>query len=415
MDFANIIPRQAPSAWLDMGALDQNIALVNHKTQAVNLRLATKSIRSIDVLKYIKNNSPNYIGLMSYAADESVYLLENGFGNILCAYPTLDSDSVAQTFKYTKQGATMIWMVDRPEHVELLDKAAKAHNVIVDICLDINMSMSLPKLYFGTKRSTLMTKKDVKTLLKTIKKFSNIKVTSVMGYEAQIAGLAEQVPGKALLTPAIHLLKNRSKKQLSQRRRSIVAWLKNQGYALELVNGGGSGSMDFTSSQPEITEITVGSAYYKPAYFDYMDSMKEFKPAAGFVLPVTRQPENDIITCHSGGFIASGAVAAEKAPVVHYPNYLSILADEGFGEVQTPMLINKKAIAQKVANADSSQKAITIGDYVWCRHAKAGELCEHFNQLICYRSPTKSESTLGEDKADQQTMMTYRGAGKCFH
>ena len=426
MDFAHITPPKTPSAWLDMDALDHNTALVNKKTQAVKLRLATKSIRSLDVLRYIKDNSPNFIGLMSYAADESLYLLENGFDNILCAYPTLDMVSVAATFDYTKQGATMIWMVDRPEHVDVLNEVAKAHDVIIDICLDINMSMPLPKLYFGTKRSALMSIKDVKKLLKHIKKCAHINVSAAMGYEAQIAGLPEHLPGKALLSPAIRLLKSRSQKQVSQRRRSIVEYLKKQGYTLKLVNGGGSGSMDFTSSQPEISEITVGSAYYKPAYFDYMDSMHEFQPAAGFVLPVTRQPEKGVITCQGGGFIASGATGADKAPVIHYPEYLSLLNDEGFGEVQTPMAISK-------TKKHENRSILKIGDGVWCRHAKAGELCEHFNELICYRQfvqstadglvsdglvsdgtpAEKSEKTNKEEK--QQTMTTYRGEGKCFH
>ncbi|WP_298869875.1 alanine racemase, partial [uncultured Psychrobacter sp.] len=176
MDFAHIIPPKAPSAWLDMDALDHNTKLVNQKTKSVQLRLATKSIRSIDVLHYIKDKSPNFIGLMSYTADESVYLLENGFDNILCAYPTLDAKSVAATVDFTKQGATMIWMIDRPEHVDVLNEVAKAHDVIIDVCIDINMSMPLPKLYFGTKRSALMSIKDVKKPLKHIKKCRHINV-----------------------------------------------------------------------------------------------------------------------------------------------------------------------------------------------------------------------------------------------
>lgn len=421
MDFAQISPPKTPSAWLDMDALDHNIALVNQKTQAVNLRLATKSIRSTNVLHYIKANSPNFIGLMSYAADESVYLLENGFDNILCAYPTLDMISVKKTFQYTKQGATMIWMVDRPEHVDMLNRVAQENETVIDICLDINMSMPLPKLYFGTKRSALLSKKDVKTLLKHIKKSANVNVCAAMGYEAQIAGLPEHLPGKALLTPAIRLLKNRSQKQVSQRRGSIVNWLNKQGCQLQLVNGGGSGSMDFTSSQPEITEITVGSAYYKPAYFDYMDSMAAFQPAAGFVLPVTRQPEKGVITCHGGGFIASGAIGIDKAPVVHYPSNLTLLNDEGFGEVQTPMMPSK--VGKKATKGDSELK---IGDAVWCRHAKAGELCEHFNELIGYRDASNQVQATNNESNDVngsvstgvkvlKTMTTYRGEGKCFH
>lgn len=426
MDFAKTSPLKAPSAWLDMDALDHNIALVNLKTQAVNLRLATKSIRSIDVLHYIKNKSPNFIGLMSYAADESVYLLENGFDNILCAYPTLDMSSVADTFKYTEQGATMIWMVDRSEHVDMLNEVAKKHNTVIDVCLDINMSMPLPKLYFGTKRSALMGLKDVKKLLKHFKRHTHVTVCAAMGYEAQIAGLPEHLPNKALLTPAIRLLKNRSKKQVSQRRGSIIKWLDKQGYTLKLVNGGGSGSMDFTSNQPEVTEITVGSAYYKPAYFDYMDSMDEFQPAAGFVLPITRQPEKDVVTCHSGGFIASGAIGVDKQPVVHYPKGLSLLADEGFGEVQTPLKIDRKVVNSQLNRSGEASGVgintdMNIGDIVWFRHAKAGELCEHFNALYCYRNTSQapnfnySNTSKGNATGISQTMTTYRGAGKCFH
>ncbi len=392
MNFANITPTTAPSAWLDLDALDKNIALVNAKTASVNLRIATKSIRSLAVLNYIKEKTPNYIGLMSYSAEESAYLLEHGFDNVLCAYPTFDKDNIAKTFAYTEQGASMVWMVDRIEQWQLLDQLAKQHDTKISVCLDINMSMPLPMLYFGTKRSALMSKKQLKKLLKNANQFTHSQVVGVMGYEAQIAGLPEHIPNKAMLTPAIKALKARSKKQVSKRRGTLVKWLKKMGYELQLVNGGGSGSMEFTCSQPEISEITVGSAYYYPALFSYMDSMTEFTPSAGFVLQVTRQPEKDVVTCHGGGFVASGSVGVDKSPVVHYPNNLQILDDEGFGEVQTPM------------QATDGNLTVELGDYVWCRHAKAGELCEHFNQLSVYRDSELTDEWL-----------TYRGDGKAFH
>lgn len=392
MDFANITPKTAPSAWLDLDALDKNIAIVNAKTAKVNLRIASKSVRSLAVLNYIKENTPNYIGIMSYSAEESVYLLENGFKNILCAYPTLDKDRIIKTFDYTAQGAKMVWMIDRLEHWLLLENLAKTHHTMVEICLDINMSMPLPKLYFGTKRSSLIDKKQLKKLLKRTENFSHTKIVGLMGYEAQIAGLPEHLPNKALLTPAIRALKKASKKQVSIRRNAMLKLLKKMGHKIELVNGGGSGSMDFTCSQSEITEITVGSAYYYPALFSYMDSMKDFTPSAGFVLQVTRQPEEDVVTCHSGGFVASGSVGVDKSPIIHYPQNLQILTDEGFGEVQTPI------------ESTTGDLNLKIGDYVWCRHAKAGELCEHFNTIAVYR-----------DNEFLEEISTYRGDGKVFH
>ena len=391
MDFQNITPPYTPSAWLDLDALDANIQRVNAMTQAVNLRIATKSIRSLEVLQYIQAQTPNFIGLMSFSASESVYLLEQGFDNILCAYPSFDRDAIAKTIPFSQNGATMVWMVDSLEHWQVLEDIGRAHDTKLSLCLDINMSMPLPKLYFGTKRSALFKVSDVKKLLKQTKKFTHVKVTAMMGYEAQIAGLPETLPDKSLLAPAIRTLKLLSKKQVSTRRPKVANWLKKQGYDLSIINGGGSGSMAFTCAQPEVTEITVGSAYYYPALFSHMDSMKDFSPTAGFVLPVTRQPEPNVITCHGGGFIASGSLGADKMPQVIYPDNLTMLKDEGFGEVQTPMQVTGK-------------RAVAIGDYVWCRHAKAGELCEHFNELITYR-----------DNKACGTMLTYRGAGQCFH
>ncbi|WP_230658452.1 alanine racemase [Psychrobacter sp. I-STPA10] len=395
MDFAHITPPYAPSAWLNLDGLDANIHQVNQMTSNINLRIASKSIRSIDVLKYIQAKTPNFIGIMSFCAQESAYLLGNGFDNVLCAYPTFDRAGIIKTLPYCQNGATMIWMVDSFEQWQLLEEIGRQHNQTLQVCLDINMSMPLPKLYFGTKRSSLFNISDIKKLLKQTKKFKHSKLTAMMGYEGQIAGLPETLPDKAKLAPAIRALKALSKKQVSKRRQKIAYWLNKNNHPLTLVNGGGSGSMAFTCLQPEITEITVGSAYYYPALFSYMDSMTNFTPSAGFVLPVTRQPEPKVITCHSGGFVASGAMGADKVPQIVYPDNLSILKDEGYGEVQTPMQATGKL-------------SVGIGDYVWCRHAKAGELCEHFNELITYRKIDNQHQTQG-------SITTYRGDGQCFH
>lgn len=391
MDFAHITPPAAPSAWLDLDALDANIARVNAATSNVKLRIASKSVRSLDVLKYVQAHTPHFIGIMSFSAAESLYLLKNGFDNILCAYPTLDSQAISDTIAFVKDGATMVWMVDNLPQWQVLEAIGKAHDTVMSVCLDINMSMPLPKLYFGTKRSSLMGVKDVKNLLKQTQDFRFSKVTAVMGYEGQIAGLPERLPQKQHLTQLIRGLKTASKWQLAKRRQAVVEWLNAYGHPLSIVNGGGSGSMAFTSNQPEITEITVGSAYYCPALFSYMDSMNGFEPAAGFVLPVTRHPEPNVVTCHGGGFVASGAGGVDKQPKIIYPHHLQILPDEGYGEVQTPLLA-------------SSQPVPTVGSFVWCQHAKAGELCEHFNELITYRN----NQAIGK-------MTTYRGAGQDFH
>ncbi len=75
-------------------------------------------------------------------------------------------------------------------------------------------------------------------------------------------------------------------------------------------------------------------------------------------------------------------------PIPTYPQALSLIKTEGAGEVQTPL---------HGAGAD----ALQIGDRVWFRHAKAGELAEHVAalQLVAADGSTQEVPTYrGEDK-----------------
>lgn len=394
MDFANI-SFLSPTAWLDLDAVDANIQVVNSKLNGKRLRLASKSVRCIEVLKHIQSQSPAYIGIMSYDATESQHLLTHGFDDVLCAYPQINTQAITNCEQALKEGQKMTWMVDKPEHAHLLSEVGRTLGKPIRLCIDLNMSSKFPAIYFGTQRSHIDNINKLSTFLNAIEGTPNIKIVGLMGYEAQIAGLPESARGKEKLAPAIRLLKSRSKKHVAKFRGKAAKLLQKRGISLEYVNGGGSGSLDFTCTQPEITEITVGSGYYMPAYFSYMDTMTPFTPAAGFALPVTRAPftqgTHHVVTAHSGGFVASGAAGVDKLPVIHHPKGAVFLKDEGFGEVQTPLKLSGNA-------------ALTIGDTVFVRHAKAGELCEHFNELHVFRG---SEQVA--------TWQTYRGQGKCFH
>jgi D-serine deaminase-like pyridoxal phosphate-dependent protein len=158
---------------------------------------------------------------------------------------------------------------------------------------------------------------------------------------------------------------------------------------LEFVNGGGTGSVERTSADAAVTEVAAGSGLYSPALFDGYRAFTG-RPAALFATPVTRVPAPGTVTVAGGGWIASGPPGADRLPVPTYPAGLHWLPTEGAGEVQTPL--RGPAAAQ-----------LRIGDRVWFRHAKAGEICEHVNEL----------HTISGD-ALTGTMPTYRGEGRTF-
>ena len=176
---------------------------------------------------------------------------------------------------------------------------------------------------------------------------------------------------------------------LSSGRAAIVAALTSRGLGPLIVNGGGTGSVDANAREPALTEIAVGSGFLASHLFDDYRGLS-LRPAAFFALQVVRKPAPGIVTCHGGGLIASGAAGRDRLPLPALPEGLSLLDLEGAGEVQTPLHVPRSV-------------ELRIGDPVFFRHAKAGELAEHVNEYILVR---------GDVIAGR--VPTYRGLGKCF-
>jgi D-serine deaminase-like pyridoxal phosphate-dependent protein len=109
-----------------------------------------------------------------------------------------------------------------------------------------------------------------------------------------------------------------------------------------------------------------------------------------FALPVVRKPSHGIATALGGGYIASGVPEKSRLPRPYLPPGLRLDSMEGAGEVQTPLM-------------GSAARELHVGDRVYFRHAKAGELCERFNSLYLIES--------GEIVDE---VPTYRGEGQAF-
>src|SRR4029079_3488939 len=91
--------------------------------------------------------------------------------------------------------------------------------------------------------------------------------------------------------------------------------------------------------------------------------------AALCVLPVVRRPDDRTVTLLGGGYPASGAAGADRLPRP-LDGALKLDRQEGAGEGETRVHV---------------AAVLRVGDRVWMRHAKAGELCERFNELHLVR------------------------------
>lgn len=381
--------RPMPFAFLDLDLLKQNIRQIVARAHGKRVRVASKSLRSVAVIRRILAADPCFHGIMCYTAQEAAFLASRGFEDLLIAYPAWNEQDIAAVARATAAGKHITLMVDCTEHVEQIETVAAHHGVRLPVCLEVDMSMDLPGLHFGVWRSPVRTPEQARPVLARIIASPRVWLDGLMGYEAQIAGEGDDFPGHKARNALVRKLKRRSIHEIAERRATLVELAKSYGVSLRFVNGGGTGSIATTSAEQVVTEITVGSGFYAPALFDHYRDFR-YQPAAAFAIEIVRHPRPHMYTCLGGGYIASGSVGPEKQPQPYLPQGVKLVSLEGAGEVQTPIRYE-------------GTTPLNIGDPVFMRHSKAGELCERFTHLL-----------LVSDGAIVDEVTTYRGDGQCF-
>ncbi|MBB6635182.1 amino acid deaminase/aldolase [Cohnella thailandensis] len=378
-----------PYAYLDLDLFDANARAIAEAAGDKKVRIASKSIRCVDALRRILSAGSVFQGIMCFTGREAVWLAGQGFDDLLLGYPIWNRDEIEGIARLVHEGHSIVLMVDSMEHVEHIERIAQAAGVRMPVCLDIDMSSTYPGLRFGVWRSPLGGWRQARPIVERIAASKSVRLDGIMGYEAQIAGLGDNIPGQALQNRIVRLLKKRSIVEVARRRSEVLEGIRSLGLPLRIVNAGGTGSLASSRLEPGVTEITAGSGFYSPLLFDAYRGFR-YEPAAGFAVAVVRRPAPGVYTCLGGGYVASGAPGNEKLPKPYLPAGMRLMPREGAGEVQTPLRYD-------------GAEPLAIGDPVFFRHAKAGELCERFDLLYAVSNGT----IVGEYK-------TYRGMGECF-
>jgi D-serine deaminase-like pyridoxal phosphate-dependent protein len=372
----------APFALVDLDAMWANADDILRRAGGKPVRVASKSVRCRGLLERILSRAEGFRGLMCFTLPEALWLHEHGFDDLLVAYPSADRAALEQLARLDDSRRPIV-MASAIEHLDLMRPPVR-------VCIEVDLSW-WPlggRLKVGARRSPIRTPDQAVALAREVVRRDGFELAGVMGYEAHIAGVGDNPLGKPLMRPAIRAIKRMSVPELAERRAAVVAAVKEVA-PLPLVNGGGTGSLESTSAEAAVTEVSAGSGFFAPTLFDRYASFSP-RPAAMFALPVVQRPGPGVATVLGGGYPASGAAGRDRLPEPHLPEGLRLDPLEGAGEVQTPVL-------------GAAADRLRIGDNVYFRHAKAGELCERFDSLGLVSA--------GE-VVDE--LPTYRGEGCCF-
>ncbi len=381
-----------PFAFVDLDALAANAAAMREQAGSLPIRVASKSVRSIPVLRRVLAIE-GFRGVLAFTLPEALTLAERGFDDIVVAYPTVDRPAVGRLVALAAErpDSAPTLMFDAEAHLDLIEATIGSGPAQVPVCLDVDAGLWIGRGRFariGPKRSPIHFPDQARALAADAEARPGTRLDGVMAYEGQIAGVGDRVPGRPFRSLAIRAMQRASERDLRRRLPAVIAAV---GEVAEprFVNGGGTGSLARTAAAGAVTELSAGSGLYAPHLFDTYRSL-DLTPAAFFVLPVTRRPGPGVATALGGGYVASGPAGPDRLPAPYLPEGLRLDRQEGAGEVQTPLI-------------GTPTRTLRIGDPVYMRHAKAGELGEHFASLYLIA---------GERIVDE--VPTYRGEGLTF-
>lgn len=376
-----------PFVLVDLDAFDANAADLARRAGTKPVRVASKSLRVPELIRRALAHD-NFSGVLGFTVAEALWLAEQGISDdIVVAYPSVDRGALARLTASEELAAAVTVMVDLPEHLDVID-AARTSDVEVRVCLDVDAGLNVAGAHLGPRRSSVHDVTGAARMARLITSRPGFRLVGAMTYEGQVAGLPDRVPGQLPTSLVMRGVKRATLPQLAQRRAAVATAL-SQFADLEFWNGGGSGSVESTVADPVVSEVAAGSGLLVPTSFDHFRSFTP-RPAAFFALPVTRRSDESSVTVHGGGLIASGPAGADRSPTPWTPEGLSLTPREGAGEVQTVL-------------TGAPVRGLHVGDLVWFRHTKSGELFEH---------TTTAHLLRGDRFTDH--VPTYRGEGLAF-
>lgn len=381
----------SPLVVVDLDAFDANAADLVRRAAGTPIRVASKSLRIPALLQRVLA-VPGFQGVLAYTLREALWLVREGIADdVVMGYPSVDRVALRDLLGDDQTRRAITLMVDDPAHLTLIEEARRGvqpsdqpARVALDIDAGLRFGRGPAQQHVGPKRSPLHDVEQVTGFAREVVRRGH-RLVGVMTYEGQVAGVPDQVPGQRARSAVVRRLKRASVTQLGTRRDEIATALSKIS-DLELWNAGGSGSVETTVADPRVTEVAAGSGLLVPGLFDHYRSFAPL-PAAFYGLPVVRRPGGSIVTVAGGGFIASGPTGKDRSPLPWAPPGLQLTGLEGAGEVQTPL-------------TGRAARSLQIGDRVWFRHAKSGELAEHTNTVHLLAGDAITES-----------VPSYRGLG----
>lgn len=240
-----------PSMIVDLPLMEENIAWLMQRLRAkqVQVRPHLKTVKSPELARRLL--AAGAVGGCVAKVSEAEVMAEGGVDDLLITTEIVGTPKLRRLMDLVREHPRIKVVVDSLAGAQALNKVMQDAGLEIDALLDLNV---------GQNRCGVMPGEEALTLARHFHKLSNVHLIGVQGYEGHLQHVHDAEERVQRCQQAMQLLTE------------TAAQLRAEGFAIEIVTTGGTGTAEICAGCEGVTEVQPGS-------FIFMDT--DYRNAIG--------------------------------------------------------------------------------------------------------------------------------------
>jgi D-serine deaminase-like pyridoxal phosphate-dependent protein len=239
-----------PSMIVDLVLMEENIARLMKRFQEkkIHVRPHLKTVKSPELARMLL--AAGAIGGCVAKVSEAEVMAQEGIDDLLITTEIVGQPKLRRLAALVQQHPHIKVVVDSLVGAQTMNTVMGDAHVKIDVLLDLNV---------GQNRCGVTPGQEALTLAQQIGKQPNLRLVGVQGYEGHLQHIRNAEERAQRCQQAMQLLTE------------TAAQLRAEGFPIEIVTTGGTGTAEICASSPGITEVQPGSFVFMDT--DYRNAL----------------------------------------------------------------------------------------------------------------------------------------------
>ncbi len=241
---------ETPALLIDLDVFERNIKIMGDYFNEKNAKLRPhfKSFKCPAIAHKLINAAAK--GITCAKLGEAEVLVNSGIKDILIANQIVDEGKIARLAGMAHGDSKITVAVDNEENIVQLSKAASLIGSTIHILVEVDI---------GMKRCGVNSPEEVLKLAKKIKQSKNLIFEGIQAYEGHLVLIKDYKKRVEGMKEAIEKISK------------IKLYLKEKGFEISEISGGGTGTYNITGNNTPWTEIQAGSYIFMDNNYNQLD------------------------------------------------------------------------------------------------------------------------------------------------